>query len=220
MSVVNYIQNKLERGYETLRWELKYSSIPLKLFYPFWWILYRERGTEFPFYFPNEREFLIGMVSYLMEGLDRFVNLQEPERYPGETDLTFIRRMKYVFYNFHYYSNGTMANLYFSKQLPQRDYQRVKHLYNHYALGFMAYNTLSGLFLVALTNYFFRSRKATLPTVFASSLVIYGLFAMNYRASYVIADRMFSNNVRRLGHTKLIHNYGAEYPRNVDYLSL
>jgi hypothetical protein len=214
------VDQKLKGAYETLRWELKYSSIPLKLFYPFWWLMGRDRGTEFPFYFPNERDLVNNALEVIFERLDNFVNIQEPERMKVDPNITFINRVKYMFYNFHYYSNDTMSNLLYGAELPARDYQRIKSIYNQYSLGLFAYNSLSGVLLVALNNYYFRSRKATLSTVLLATLTTYLLFAANYRISNKVSDNMLGFHVRRLGYSKLIHGYNSSYPRNIDYLNL
>jgi hypothetical protein len=113
-----------------------------------------------------------------------------------------------------------MANLYFGKKLPLRDYQRLKHVYNQYCLSFLAYNTLSGVFMVMLTNYFFRTRKATLPVVFGASVVAFAGFVLNYKLSYIVTDKLFGSNVRRLGHKNMIHSYGTNYPRNINFIQI
>jgi len=219
MSVTEYILEKGKTAYENVRWELKYSSVINWIFYPAIWVLRKERGLDFPFYFNNEKRFLEANLAIFMEWFNNFVNHHEPERYPGDTTLTLYNRMKYVLKNFHVYSNDTMSNLYYGAKLPLRDYQRLVSTYNNYFIGLLLYNTLSGVFLVALNNYFFRNRKATIPTVFLASVTTYLLFANNYKLSYHAMDSLFNQHVRRLGHGHLVHRYRSHYPRNVDYLT-
>ena len=219
MSVTEYVLERGKTAYENLKWELKYSSVVNWIFYPFIWVLRKERGLDFPFYFNNQKSFVESNLAVLMEWFNNFVNHHEPERYPGDTSLTLYNRMKYVLKNFHIYSNDTMSNLYFGTKLPLRDYQRLVNSYNNYYTGLIVYNTLSGVFLVAMNNYFFRTRKATLPTVLVASLANYFLFSANYRVSYLAMDSLFNQHVRRLGHGHLIHRYRDHYPRNIDYLT-
>jgi hypothetical protein len=218
MTAIEYLKEKGKDVYERLRWEWKYSSIFLKIFYPIWWFLERERGLDFPFYFPYQKRIVERSLAVFMEWLNNFVNLHEPERYAGETSLTLIKRLKYVGRNFHFYTNDTMSNLFYSEGLPVRDYQRLKSLYTNYYLLFLTWNSASGVFLVALNNFLFRTRKASIPMVFLASLSTFALFSINYNISYHLMDISFSQNVRRFGYGHLIHRYNSYYPRNVDFM--
>lgn len=220
MSITDYVRDKLSNYSDSIKWNWTYSSPTTQIFYPFWWLMRRERGTEFPFYFPNEA----GLIKYELDlaygFMDSFIHSHESDRNPAVHNQTLVNRIKYLLKNFHYYSNDTMANLYFSTKLPLRDYQRLKSTYNQYSALFLAYNTLSGVFLIALTNHFFRSRKTTMPTVLAASVAMFASFALNYRASYFLLDTALSQNVRRLGHKEFIHRYGTQYPRNIEFSML
>ena len=219
MTAIEYMKEKGKNVYERLRWEMKFSSIGNIMFYPYWWFMERERGNDFPFYFPYEKKFVDRKLAILMEWINNFVNLHEPERYPGDTSLTLIKRIKYVANNFHFYTNDTMSNLFFSEKLPGRDLQRLKSYYNHYYLLFLAYNTTTGMFLVALNNYLFRTRKASIPIAAVASVSTFLLFSLNYHASYYLMDKTFSQSVRRMGYPHLIQECSSHHVRNVDFIS-
>ena len=219
MSLIEYAREKGRGTYEYLKWELKYNSVFNWIYYPFWFVMNRERGLDFPFYFNGEKKFVEGKLAVVMEWVNNFVNQHEPERYPGDTSLTLVDRIKYVGKNFSYYSDDTMSNLFFSEKLPTRDYQRLKKSFNNYYLLIIGFNTLIGVGLVALNNYFFRARKASLPLVFAASGLSYSMFYLWNKNSYKFLDWAFSFNVRRFGYEHLIHNHGSHYPRNVDFIS-
>jgi hypothetical protein len=219
MTAIEYIKEKSKNIYERLSWEAKHSAVINLVFYPYWWFMDRERGMDFPFYFPNEKRFVERKLAIFIEWVNNFVNLHEPERYAGDTNLTLIQRIKYVSKNFHFYTNDTMSNLYFSERLPLRDYQRVKNYFSNYYLLFLTYNTASGIFLIALNNYLFRTRKASIPLTAVASVTTYMLFSSNYQLSYYMMDKAFSQSVRRLGYSHLIHKYNSHYLRNVDFVS-
>lgn len=219
MTAIEYLKEKSKDVYDRLKWEMTQGSIFTKIFYPYFWLMDRERGLDFPFYFPYEKKFVDRKIAILMEWVNNFVNLHEPERYPGETDLTLIQRIKYVAKNFHLYTNNTMSNLYFSEKLPKRDLQRLKSYYNNYYLLFLTYNTASGIFLVALNNYLFRTRKASITLALAASVSTYVLFSTNYNVSYYLMDKVFSQSVRRMGYAHLIQCPCSHHVRNVDFIS-
>jgi hypothetical protein len=218
MSVIEYLKGKSNNLYERLKWELKYSGPAIWIYYPFNWLMHRERGLDFPFYFNEEKRFTERKLAIFIEWMNNFVSLHEPERYAGETSLTLINRLKYVARNLIYYSNDTMSNLYYGSKLPTRDYQRLKHSFFQHYLVFFSYNFSSDILLVALVNYYFRNRRASLPVAFVAAMTTFILFSGNYRLSYSVMDKMFSNHVRRLGYGHLIHEYNTDYPRNVDFL--
>jgi len=182
-------------------------------------LLQRERGTEFPYYFPAEGKFLQEKLEQATELCNNTINLHESERNRADFDQTFVSRFKYVIQNFHYYSNDTIANLYFSEKLPVRDYQRVKSNYNKLFFSWFAYNCATGVFLVALNNHFFKSRKASLPLVLGATLTTMASLAVNYELSYQVMEKLLNVQVRRLGYEHLIHNKGARYPKNVDFFA-
>jgi hypothetical protein len=218
MSLVTPVEEWLQNQYEAVRWFWRHSSIINLLFMPYWMAMRRERGTDFPYYFPEEAYIVQGLLKKGMERLDLFVHFHELERNKdGDYNKTFPERFSWVLENFHYYSHDTMANLYFSKKLPHNDYTRVKNLFNNYALGFWAYNSLSGVAIVALNNYYFRSMKTSLPIVFLASLTSTAAIAANFHISYKLGDIFFNNHVRRLGHKGLVHKYKRHFPRNVDF---
>lgn len=220
MSVTEYVSNKFSYLKDRLCWQFEHNSIVNWLYFPFWWAMRRERGTEFPFYFTEEAAFSLKNLNIAVDYFDNFINYHETERnVDGTENKTFTERLKYVLRNFHYYSNDTMANLYFSTKLPERDYQRAKNFYNHLFASLVLYNTFSGTFLIALNNHFFRGRKTTIPIVALASVTSFAAFALNYKASYCVMDSLFNNYVRRLGHKGLIHSYGGKYPRNVDFIA-
>ena len=218
MSVTTPITDYIQNQYEWATWFWRHSSFINLLFMPYWVAMRRERGTDFPYYFPEEAYSVQKLLKKTMEKMDIFIHYHELERNrDGDWNKTFPERFSWVTANFHYYSHDTMANLFFSKKLPDRDYTRVKNMFNNYAFFWFAYNSFSGVALVALNNFFFRSRKTTLPVVFLASLSCTGLIALNFRLSYKITDSLFNQNVRRLGYKGLIHKYGSHFPRNVDF---
>lgn len=215
-SVKQYTKNKWEKFHN----ELTFGTLPAKIFSPFWWIMERDRGTTFPFYFPGEKETVVKGLDNLMEGLDLAIQNHEPERYSGEAKHTMVHRLKYVLKHFHIYSNETMANLYFNTRLPKRDYERIENYYNQLYLAFLAFNTVSGVSIVALTNWFYRSKKASIAGVMITSFFAFSLFIVPYYAGYYVMDGFLSQYVRRLGYEQHIARYGSQYPRNVDYLDI
>lgn len=220
MSVTDYVKDKANGVYDNFKWNMSYASPLTVVFYPFWWIMRRERGREFPFYFPDETAVIHFELDLAYAALDDVVHAHESDRNPAVHNKTLVNRLKYAIKNFHFYSNDTMANLFFSTKLPLRDYQRIKSTYLQLTGLFMLYNTFSGVFLVALTNHFFRGRKTTLPTVFVASVALFAGFVLNYKASYTLMDSALNNSVRRLGHKELVHRYGGKYPRNIEFTSL
>jgi len=219
MSVIEYFKEKGNKYYEKMRWEFKFNSVGNWIFYPYWWFMERERGLDFPFYFPEQKKFTEKKLAIFVEWLNNFVNLHEPERYAGDTSLTLIKRIKYVANNFIFYTNDTMSNLYYGAQLPLRDYQRLKASYLQLYLIFFGYNCMSGIFIIALNNYFFRNRKASIPVAVLASISTFVVFSLNYKSSYYIMDKVFSQQVRRLGYQHLIHEFNTYYPRNIDFLA-
>lgn len=219
MSAFDYLGEKISKAYDYICWDLRNIDFSSKLAYPFFAILRRERGTEFPYYFPAEGKFIQDKLNQATEFLNNFIHLHESERNKADFEQTFVSRYKYVLSNFHYYSNDTMANLYFGEKLPIRDYQRIKSNYNKLYFSWFAYNCLSGVFLVALNNHFFKCRKASLPLVLAASLTTMASFGLNYEMSYKVFEKVFNIQVRRLGYEHLIHNKGERYPKNVDFFA-
>jgi hypothetical protein len=220
MNIAEYVKEKKDNLVRQIKWNFHYGSLWTIPFYPFWWIMRRDRGTEFPFYFPEEAEFIKHNLGITYGLIDDFIHGHEPERSQGDHNQTLVHRFKYVMSNFHYYSNDTLANLYFSTKLPLRDYQRIKSTYNNYYLGFLAYNTFSSMFLIALTNYFFRAKKTTIPVVLLASATAFAGFAINYKLSYNFMDYLFAHNVRRLGYDQYVHRYSRHYPRDIEYIRL
>ncbi len=218
MSLIEKLKEKGNKYYERLSWELRYGSPVTWITYPYWWLMERERGLDFPFYFNAEKRFVERRLAIFIEWLNNFVSIHEPERYQGDTSLTLIKRIKYVSNNVIFYTNDTMSNLYYSTQIAKRDLDRLKSAYMQMYFMFFGYNMATGIFLVAINNYFFRNKKATIPVAFIASLTTYFAFSINFKISYYTLDRAFSHQVRRLGYRHLIHNANIEYPRNVDFI--
>jgi len=218
MSVTDKFVDSFEDKKDSLKWHLKFNSITNALYIPYWWIMRRERGNDFPYYFPDEGKFVEKTADRFTEFLDDAINAHETERNrDGDYRKTMVERFKWVLTNFHYYANDTMANLYFNRQLPNRDYQRVKQTYNQICLAFLAYNTLSGVCLIALNNYAFKTRKVSLPLVALASITTMGSMMVNYKLSYHLADRLFGVSVRRMGYGEEVHRYNTHFNRNVDF---
>jgi hypothetical protein len=219
MTLAEYVEDYTKELFLSLRWHLKYNNIINLMFQPWRLLMSKERGTTFPYYFTNAKYIRMG-AGELTELLDDFIHYHEPERDTyGSFQKNFANRLSYVFKNIHYYSNETMSNLFFSRKLPLRDYQRLKHTFNHQYFTWFAYNSLSGVFVVALTNYFFRTRRTSLPMVFVASLFSFGLFAANFKLSRYVLEASFNNNCRRLGYSDLTTHRGTQYPRNVDFIA-
>lgn len=219
MSAYEYLSEKISKAYDYVCWDLRNVSFFSKLILPFHKIMRRERGTEFPYYFPSEGRFIADKLNDATNFLNDFIHLHESERNRNDFNKTFIERFKYVLKNFHYYSNDTIANLYFSEKLPARDYQRIKSHYNLLFFSWFGYNSLAGVFLVLLNNHFFRSRKTSIPIVFLATLSTLALFGVNYELSYQTMEKMLNLQVRRLGYYHLIHNKDSRYPKNVDFFA-
>ena len=219
MSVYEYIGDKANKIWDYVCWDFRNISLISYLPLPFHALMRRERGTEFPFYFPNETKLVMEAVEKSSDKLNDFVHLHESERNRGDINKTFIERLKYFVQNYHYYSNDTMANLYFSERLPIRDYQRIKSNFNLLFFSWFSYNCLSGVFLVALNNHFFRSRRTSIPMVFLASLSTMAALGVNYEVSHQVMEKFLNLQVRRLGYAHLIHNKGKRYPRNIDFFA-
>jgi len=219
MSAYEYISEKFNKAYDYICWDLRNVNFITKLYLPFHALLRRERGTEFPYYFPNEGKFVQDKLHQATEFLDEFVHLHESERNRADFNQSFVSRFKYVLKNYHYYSNDTMANLYFGEKLPIRDYQRIKSNYNKLFFSWFTYNCLSGVFLVVLNNHLFKCRKTSIPMIFAATLTTMATLGMNYELSYQVMEKILNFQVRRLGYEHLIHNKGSRYPRNVDFFA-
>jgi len=219
MSAYEYLSDKFFKAYDYISWDLRNISFISKLSLPFHLLLRRERGTEFPYYFPSEGKFVRDKLEQATELFDQFVHLHESERNRADFEQTFVSRFKYVLKNFHYYSNDTMSNLYFGEKLPIRDYQRIKSNYNKLFVSWFAYNCLSGVFLVALNNHLFKCRKTSIPIVLAATLTSMATLGINYELSYQLMEKMLNLQIRRLGYEHLIQNKGSRYPRNVDFFA-
>jgi hypothetical protein len=219
MSAYEYVSEKFNKAYDYISWDLRNINFIARLTTPFHALLRRERGTEFPYYFPQEGKFVQDKLEQATEILNDFVHMHESERNRADFNKSFVSRFKYVLKNFHYYSNDTMSNLYFGEKLPIRDYQRLKNNYNKLYFSFFTYNCLSGIFLVVLNNHLFKCRKTSIPMVLAATLTTMASLGINYEMSYLLMDRMFNFQVRRLGYSHLIHNKGTRYPRNVDFFA-
>lgn len=219
MSAFEYISEKVSKAYDYLSWDWRNGTFSAKIVTPFFAILRRERGTEFPYYFPSEGKFLQEKLDQATEFCNEFIHVHESERNRADFDQTFVSRFKYVLRNFHYYSNDTIANLYFGEKLPVRDYQRIKSNYNLLFFSWFTYNCVSGVFLVALNNHFFKCRKASFPLVLGATLTTMASLGVNYELSYRVLERLLNVQVRRLGYGHLIHNKDARYPKNVDFFA-
>jgi len=218
MSITSNIKDTLNDKKDSFVWTLKYNSLGNLLWMPYWMIMRRERGLEFPFYFPEEAKVIESGVSSLTEVIDDFIHSHEMEKNrDGDFEKTLPERFRWVLKNFHIYSNDTMSNLYFTQKLPERDYQRLKYTYNQLSLLFLGYNTLSGVFLVALNNFFFRSRKVSLPLVGVASVTTMLAMTANFRFSYYLFDKLLNVSTRRLGHGDLEHPYYSHYKRNLEF---
>lgn len=219
MSAFEYLSEKVSKAYDFICWDWRNGYLTTKLVLPFFMLLRRERGTEFPYYFPAEGKFIQDKLEQATEFFNNFIHLHESERNSADFEKTFVSRFRYVLKNFHYYSNDTMANLYFGEKLPVRDYQRIKSNYNKLFFSWFAYNCFSGLFLVALNNHFFKFRRASLPLVLGATLTTMASLGVNYELSYQVMEKMLNVQVRRLGYGHLIHNKGSRYPKNVDFFA-
>jgi hypothetical protein len=219
MTLSEYLEDQLSHYYAIARFHLKYSSLFNIIFYPYWWAMDLEKGKYFPYYFPQAKYIRQG-TGELTELLDNFLHNHEPERDNyGSFKKNIANRVSFVIQNIHYYTNETMSNLYFNSKLPARDYQRLKHTYNQQYMAWFAYNTLSGVFLVALNNFFFRGRKTSMPMVIAASVTTMGLFELNFKLSRYMLESSFNNSCRRLGYKSLTTYRGCTYPRNIDFIS-
>jgi len=220
MSVTERIRDKISDKKEDLVWNLKYNSIGNLLWLPYFKLMERERGTEFPFYFPGEAEKINKGVERITESFDEFLNCHEMEKNrDGDFEKTLPERFRWIIKNFHIYSNDTMSNLYFTAKLPDRDYQRMKYNYNQLSLLFLGYNSLSGIFLISLNNFVFRSRKVSLPLVALASASTMLTMSLNYHLSYYLFDKLVNISARRLGYGSLVHPYNTHYKRNLEFVS-
>lgn len=219
MTAFEYLGEKLNKAYDYVLWDLRNVSIFSKISLPFHKIMRRERGTEFPYYFPSEGRFIADKLNDITDYLNNFVHLHESERNRADFNKTFVERFKFVLRNFHYYSNDTMANLYFAEKLPIRDYQRIKSVYNQLFFSWFGYNCLSGVFLVALNNHIFRCRKTSIPIVLLATASTLALLGVNYELSHQALEKSLNFQVRRLGYEHLVHNKGSRYPRNLDFFA-
>ena len=218
MSITSTFREKLTGWKDYMSWWLNYNSLGNLIWMPYWLMMNRERGTEFPFYFPGEADRLSKGVESITERFDEFLNCHEMEKNrDGDFEKTLAERFRWVFKNFHIYSNDTMSNMYFTKKLPDRDYQRLKHTYNQLSIAFLGYNTLSGILLIALNNFAFRSRKVSLPLVALASASTMLTMTCNYHLSYYFFDKFLSISARRLGHGEMIHRYNTHYKRNLEF---
>jgi hypothetical protein len=220
MSLTSNISEKIGNKKDLLVWNLKYNSIGNALFMPYWMMMRRERGTEFPYYFPGEAEIVMDGVHSLTERIDDFINCHEMEKNrDGDFGKTLPERFRWVLKNFHIYSNDTMSNLYFTQKLPKADYQRLTSTYNQLSLLFLAYNSLSGIFLISLNNFVFRTRRVSLPMVALASVTTMMTMTCNYHLSYYLFDKTFNMSTRRLGYGELLHPYNSHYNRNLEFTS-
>jgi hypothetical protein len=220
MSITNSISDKLGSMKDNFVWQIKFNSIGNALWMPYFMLMRRERGQEFPFYLTTEVSLINKGLHALTESFDDFVNCHEMEKNrDGDFEKTLTERLRWVLKNFHIYSNDTMSNMYFTKKLPARDYQRLKYTYNQLAFLFLVYNTVGGVALIALNNFIFRTRKVSVPLVAVASVSTMLTMTCNYHLSYYLFDSLLNNAARRLGHGSSVHRYNTHFKRNLEFTS-
>lgn len=180
-------------------------------------ILFQERGTEMPYYMPNQLDAIKSLTNFTVRSLTGFLHSHESElNRDSRSNHTYFKRIMYVTRNFYIYSNDTMANLYFTTKMRPGDYQRMRRLYNQAFVAFLAWNTLAGTAFIALGNFYFRSRKATVPTALLLSVPVLAAMWVNYHLSDGLKNYLINQKARRLGYGDLVVYKTQRYPRNVE----
>lgn len=219
MAAIEYIGDQFKKTFDYVNWAVHNTYLLAWLQTPFHLILRRERGTEFPFYFQSESEFIHKYLNHFQNFVDDLVHYHESERNVADFEQNLPKRFNYFIRNYYIYSNDTMANLYFSQKLPVRDYQRIKSNYNFLFASWFGYNLISGACLIALNNHLFRMRRTTMPLVFLAFVTNGLALRLNYDLSNKVMEKSLNFQIRRLGHGHLIHNKGSRYPRNLDFFA-
>ena len=217
MSLISKLEDNLTEYSEGAIRFLKYDSLFNVPHYLFEKIMNLKRGS-FPFYTGPINEQAYRLIDFLYFRLNNFVHFHETER-ELETDVrqNMFNRIKKVGGSFHIYSNDTMANLMFCQKLPKRDYDRLYSSYNQLFAVLLATNSLYGVGSIALLNFALRTRKASLPLVFAASLIGTVNLIAFYNLSYKVVDSVFNQQVRRLGYGHLVVPVGSRYLHNIEY---
>lgn len=218
MSIYTKLENFYENTKENALWHAKHSNPLTILSAVFNKFMDAERGTEMPYYFP-------GLTKLTKDYTNKLIQIGTLFAVAHESELNSIRhknftnydRLNYFARKFYFVSNPTVANLYYQAKLDEAHYQRVENLYKKLYLTHFAYNVVSGTLLVACANHYFRSRKATLPTVLLASVPVFASLLVNYNLSDGVKNYFLNNYVRRLGYGYLTCNRYSSYPRNVDF---
>ena len=197
MAAIEYVGDKLKKSYNYASWAVHNTYLQAWIQTPYHYILRKERGTEFPFYFQSESKLVHNYLHKCQEFIDDMVHIHESERNNADFEQNLPKRFNYVAKNFHIYSNDTMANLYFSEQLPLRDYQRVKSNYNFLFASLFGYNVASGACIVALNNHFFRMRRTSMPLIFLAFVTTGASLGLNYELSSKIMEKSLKREVSK-----------------------
>lgn len=221
MSLYPKIDDFIEKLKENVYYHARFSN-PVTIFKSMYdSILDMERGTELPYYFPHTGRYVKNFISNIISESTIFAAAHESDlnKHKHKNHKSYDR-LNYFVNNFHLYSNETIHNLYYYTKLPKAEYQRVSHLSTQLYFSSMLYNSISGTAIIALGNYYFRSRKATTLTALIASFPIFAALYANFRLSEIVKNYIINTQVRRLGYGQFIPNKCGTFPRNIELSNL
>lgn len=217
MSLLEKIGDNYDNFKDSANWHIKHAS-PIyavdKLYNKF---LDSERGLQIPYYAPHTQHLIRGAIKNLFASAANFVHSHELEiNTKGKDNITKYRRIFYFLNHFYVYSNTTMSNIYYYSNAKSGHLQRAQSFYNYSYLTWFLYNVVSGAALVALTNFYLKKFKPSLPIALIGTVPLFAAVSFNYTLSDKVKNYFVNNTVRRLGYGHLTSNLG-NFPRNVEF---
>lgn len=219
MSLVNYVSDTYRDSKEWLVWHIKYSNPISILTSAYSFLQNLERGTDYPMYTPYFNRIIKGKIREVVAAAANFTRLHESElNLHGKNPISHYRRLEYILTKFHIYSNETMRNCLYYKQLLRSEYYRINTSYNYIAAAWLSYNVVSGVSIIAIVNYLFRKQGKSTPTAaLIASVPAFAAIWLNYHASDAVKCYFVNNLVRRLGHADMVCGKFERYPKNVEF---
>ena len=150
--------------------------------------------------------------------MDHLTDAHELERNTQQHYRHFHPRARYVFMNFHRYSNDTMANLMFDTQLPKRDYDRMNSVIDQNTLFYYMTSSFVNITAFSYGAYFFRFRRLNLAQVALVSGVYYYAFNWINNILYKsMVDRKVVGAARSLGYAHHVQPNGSFKNRGLNF---
>jgi hypothetical protein len=177
-----------------------------------------QRYEHMPFYFYPAGQSVVSFEDGILKFIDFMVDAHELERNKSDFNKSFYFRSRYVFQNFHRYSNDTMANLMFDTQLRKIDYDQMNSVIDRQTKVFYAVATLSHLTALSWATYALRYRRLNkLQCVLVGTAMFYGFNAVNSIEYKLLVDQPVISEARRLGLGQWVQPNGSLRARGLNF---